>query len=173
MVNQDSTSRLVSKPFLKVCWVSPLICLKTNHRTPQVPCRQTVFRGLLPWLSHYPCPPLSAPTGPKAVPGWAAALPLLLEDWRSCLMALVIAHAENWSHQSSSIHATHEHPGPWCGKQHSCPALQLHTSVFKCPPPHPPPHTQSTMLANAAHDKRAPYLSPFSTLCGGQAIFLP
>lgn len=35
------------------------------------------------------------------------------------------------------------------------------------------PPTPSTMLANAAHDKHAPYLSPFSTLCGAPAIFLP
>jgi hypothetical protein len=46
------------------------------------------------------------------------------------------------------IHATHEHPGPWCGKQHSCPALQPHTSVFKCPPTHSLPCWQTQLMTN-------------------------
>lgn len=85
-------------------------------------------------------------------------------------MALAIVHAENWSHQSSSIHATHEHPGPWVGKNTPVQPCSLALVSLSGRPPTPTP---STMLANAAHDKHAPYLSPFSTLCGAPAIFLP
>ena len=57
-----------------------------------------------------------------------------------------------------------QHPG--VGKNTPVQPCSLVRVSLSAPP-------QSTMLANAALDKRAPYLSPFSTLCGGQAIFLP
>lgn len=103
-----------------------------------------MWADCLPWAAPLarspPLPTSLSSHRTQAIPGWAAALLLLLEDWRQCLMALAIAHPENWSHQSSSVHATHEHPGPWGGKEHARPALQPRTSVFKWAPPHPVYH---------------------------------
>ena len=168
MVNQASPSRLVSKPFLKVCWVSPLICLKTNHGIPQVPCGQTVFRGLLPWLGRHPCPRRSAPTGPKlslAGPqlffcswktGDSVSWPWLLRTLRTRVIK---------APPSMPLMSTQD---PGVGKNMPVQPCSLALVSLSGRPP-----TPSTMLANAAHDKHAPYLSPFSTLCGAPAIFLP
>lgn len=86
----------------------------------------------------------------QAVPGWAAALPGLLEDWRSCLMALAITHAESWSHEvppSMPLMST-QHPG--VGKNtpvQPCSLVRVSLSA-----PHPPapslPCWQTQLMTN-------------------------